>query len=260
MDPGDVLATARHRAADAEAEGGQHLLKRPAVAVQHDARAHAHHAQRRAACAFCASASHSTHTCARKSRPARRLLVERLFAVGAVVADAEELTACVADLPPGAGPRAGCACPSRGSRGSPAWPARSSVGRCSRPPGGRPRRGRRAPLPAPVRPSGPMRAPAAARRRHAAGSAALARGRARARVTCAPALCSAATTGGPIRPVAPVTVTRRAVPGGWLTAVLPSSASAYRPGRSRPHGPRAPRPSRAPRRPPPPPPPAPRRG
>ena len=75
------------RAADAEPERRQHLRERAAVAVEHDAGAHLHHAHARARGRRAASASHSTHTSARKSRPGGRVLVERLFAVRAVVAD-----------------------------------------------------------------------------------------------------------------------------------------------------------------------------
>ena len=87
MDPRDVLAPAGHRPADAEPKRRQHLLQRAAVAVEHDAGAHDAPRACRAPSPCAASASHSTHTCARKSLAGRRVLVQRLLAVRAVVAD-----------------------------------------------------------------------------------------------------------------------------------------------------------------------------
>ncbi len=65
---GHVLAPAGHRTAEAEPKRRQHLRERAAVRVEHDAGAHLGHAQAELGAA-CASRSHSTHTCARKSCP-----------------------------------------------------------------------------------------------------------------------------------------------------------------------------------------------
>ena len=187
--------------------GGSIFCERPAGAVEHDPGAHLHGAHRQARSAARASVSHAAHTCARKSVARGRLLVDRLGAVRAVVADrrgADQHTA---------GGRSGvqlaqtlargCAYPRRGCRGSRAWPARSSAARPARRRDARPRRARPAPVRAPALTAGPSAAPATS-----APSFARARpGSRESTVTSSPRSLSAATSPGPISPVAPVTAT-----------------------------------------------------
>ncbi len=150
------------------------------------------------------------------------LLVEGLFAVGAVVADrggAHEHRRALADSsPPRAGHPRGCGSRARGSRGSRDWCARSTAARSARPPGARRRPRPPEPPAAPVRAVGPSRwtctcvSPAAG-----TPSASSARAGSReSAVTCAPSERSGASRARPSRPVAPVTVTRmpRALAGG----------------------------------------------
>ena len=87
MDPGDVLVAAGHRAADAEPERRQHLRQRAAVAVEHDAGAHLRRRACRARGRRRRPPPTSTHTSRQEVAPRRGVLVERLFAVRAVVAD-----------------------------------------------------------------------------------------------------------------------------------------------------------------------------
>ena len=88
VDPGDVLASARDRAADAEPE--RRAASSPSAPPARSSTTPVRTCTTRTpelAARAAASASHSTHTRARKSSPGGRVLVERLLAVRAVVAD-----------------------------------------------------------------------------------------------------------------------------------------------------------------------------
>ena len=88
MDPRHVLASRSDRAAGEEAERPHHLRQARRPISRARARCAAGRRARRALAARCASASHSTQRCARKSSPGVELLGQRLVAAIAVVADA----------------------------------------------------------------------------------------------------------------------------------------------------------------------------
>ena len=148
--------------------GGSIFCKRPAVAVEHDAGAHLHHAhpQLRGSCGLelPVRADVRQEVASRPARP-RRAAPRRAVRSSR---SPRRSGACAGGARRRAGPRRDGGCPSRGSRGSPPSPSTSSAGRRSRPRGARRRRARPAPRPAPARSSGPTAppppAPAAARR------------------------------------------------------------------------------------------------
>jgi hypothetical protein len=86
VDPGDVLASARHRPANPELEGREHLGERSAVAVKHHSGAHPHDTHPEALGGDCLGLPCVARLC-EEVDAAGRLLVDRLVAVGAVVAD-----------------------------------------------------------------------------------------------------------------------------------------------------------------------------
>ena len=133
VDPGDVLAPAGDRAADAQAKRRQHLRERAAAGVEHDAGARLRDPHARARRHLRASASHATQTCARKSPPGAAPSSSGSSPRGrrSSRSPSRRSSAPGAAVPARAPPRAG-ACPARGCRGSTRWRARSSAVRSAR--------------------------------------------------------------------------------------------------------------------------------
>ena len=255
MDPGDVLAPAGDRPTHAELEGRQHLGKRTAFAVEHDAGAYLHDA-------------HAVASLPRRPRPPMpdrsvrgsrcprghpRRSARRHARRSSRSPSRSPAPAAARPRPARRFPARDGACPSRGCRGWPAWPRRSSAARCSRRPGARSRRDRRA-LGRGCRFAHrvPLLSPAAGRARGPSP---------RRRVPSAPP-----PRARPIRPVAPVIAIRmalslrplsrgqRGVAGRLCLSRCCERAarpcrSGYRPARSRPLARRARRRWRAPARP-----------
>ena len=204
VDPRQVLAPAGDRAADAELEEREHLRQRAAALVEHDAGADAARRARRAPPRRPPRAPTRRRPAARKSSPAGSSSVTRLVAAAPVLADR------------GGRDQRGRARVGRAQAGDEvaraelarahaagAWSRRPSAGRRPRRRGGRRRRGPPAPRRAPARASGRQATastPSAAR-------AALRVARQHGHLVAARA-CSAATSRAPMRPVAPVIVTR----------------------------------------------------
>ena len=208
---GHVLPPARDRAADAEREtaAASSPSAPPSRSSTTPVRTRTTRMPERRG--LRASASHSTHTSREEVAPGRRVLVQRLLAVRAVVADRRGADQRArARLGAARAPRAGCACRSRGCRGSPAWRsalqrwATFSPARCttaSRPASAAAGAGSLEQVPATASTGDP-----------APSRSARALGVAREHRHLVAALrCSAATSAVPISPVAPVTVTRIAL-------------------------------------------------